>query len=66
MKILNPPKNFRRITPKCCSTCRYLKYVDNGLSQCVRFNGPILETQNLEGYEYVCDYWKMERYEKIP
>lgn len=73
MSELKPAKNFRRVSPRVCATCRFgtwETYEDNygteqetGTFICGRPNGVELDGQDLEPWYYTCDRWQEPRYE---
>jgi len=55
--MLKPVTSLRRITPRCCATCAYLKPGD-GSAECLRPQGPGFDTGDGEHYFRVCNGYK--------
>lgn len=57
-KELLPPKNYRRIVPRCCDTCRYLKNDGEYILFCLRLPDTVtFEVGDKEELLAVCDRW---------
>ena len=55
---LKPVRNVRKVTPRCCATCRYLRYEVVGWSSCQRPDGPTFDTGDRNDILTVCDLWR--------
>ena len=53
MKKLNPPKNLRPTTPRCCLTCRHRVWLEHEGDVCERDKTGREDTPELS----VCDYY---------
>lgn len=54
---LKPPRNLRRVDPRCCNTCALGYFVD-GVFECRRPGGPVWDAGDREFDYHVCDGWQ--------
>lgn len=52
---LDPPKRFRKTSPKCCATCIHRIDVD-GFPECEREEGRLPDSEEI--FFLICSYYK--------
>jgi hypothetical protein len=64
--IKTPVRNVRRVDPRCCMTCAYLKFDGDGMAFCRRPNGPEWDVADQMYLYTVCNMWRSQLYSPLP
>lgn len=55
-----PARNVRKTEPRCCNTCAFLEFDNQGMAGCVRPDGPQFDVSLQEYLYMVCDLWRSQ------